>query len=154
MSRLYWSNLPDAKRPRGGTSTLWSSLTTEDLPIPEYPETSTNSGLPLSTTRSKEASKISISCCSPVQFLGNQEPVWRVVFAQREFVDVALSFPFSKATPKITFSAGCCLVAFLSSLRQQLHDDAQRQGPQHSLTALRTVALQCGSEPTPSDRKR
>jgi peptide chain release factor 3 len=35
MSRLYWSNLPDAKRPRGGTSTLCSSLTTEDLPITE-----------------------------------------------------------------------------------------------------------------------
>jgi len=33
MSRLYWSNLPDAKRPRGGTSGLWSSLTTADLPI-------------------------------------------------------------------------------------------------------------------------
>src|SRR5260370_21280047 len=61
MSRLYWSNLPDAKRPRGGTSTLWSSLTTEDLPMPEYPETSTSSGVPLATTRSKEASKVSIS---------------------------------------------------------------------------------------------
>ena len=35
MSRLYWSYLPDAKRPRGGTSSGWSSLTTEDLPTPE-----------------------------------------------------------------------------------------------------------------------
>ena len=35
ISRLYWSNLPEANRPRGGTSTLCSSFTTEDLPIPE-----------------------------------------------------------------------------------------------------------------------
>src|ERR1700676_616957 len=70
MSRLYWSNLPDAKRPRGGTSTLWTSLTTEDLPIPEYPETSTNSGTPLATTRSKEASKVSISRLLPYSFSG------------------------------------------------------------------------------------
>src|SRR6266851_4442853 len=50
MSRLYWSNLPDANRPRGGTSALCSSFTTEDLPIPEYPETSTSSAAPLLTT--------------------------------------------------------------------------------------------------------
>ena len=35
ISRLYWSNLPAAKSPRGGTSALCSSLTTEDLPTPE-----------------------------------------------------------------------------------------------------------------------
>src|SRR5215468_5965781 len=70
MSRLYWSNLPDAKRPRGGTSDLCSSLTTEDLPIPEYPETSTNSGLPLATTRSKQVSRVSISHARPYNFSG------------------------------------------------------------------------------------
>src|SRR2546427_5990171 len=57
MSRLYWSNLPEAKRPRGGTSTLCSSLTTDDLPMPEYPETSTSSGFPLVTIRLKAASR-------------------------------------------------------------------------------------------------
>ncbi|MNL65013.1 hypothetical protein D3C87_1892920 [compost metagenome] len=35
ISRLYWSNLPEANNPRGGTSTRCSSLTTEDLPMPE-----------------------------------------------------------------------------------------------------------------------
>jgi hypothetical protein len=35
LKRLYWSNLPDAKRPRGGTSALCSSWTTADLPMPE-----------------------------------------------------------------------------------------------------------------------
>src|SRR5260370_29619849 len=44
MSRLYWSNLPDANRPRGGTSALCSSFTTEDLPMPEYPDTSITIG--------------------------------------------------------------------------------------------------------------
>jgi len=52
MSRLYWSNLPEANRPRGGTSTLCSSFTTEDLPMPEYPDTSTSSAMPWATTRS------------------------------------------------------------------------------------------------------
>ncbi len=35
MSRLYWSNLPEAKMPRGSVNTPWSSLTTDDLPTPE-----------------------------------------------------------------------------------------------------------------------
>src|SRR5438477_14367 len=65
MSRLYWSNLPDAKSPRGGTSTLWSSLTTEDLPMPEYPETSTSSAAPSLTMRWKHASNASISRALP-----------------------------------------------------------------------------------------
>jgi AraC family transcriptional regulator len=43
MSRLYWSNLPAAKSPRGATRTLFSSLTIDDLPMPEYQETSANS---------------------------------------------------------------------------------------------------------------
>ena len=70
MSRLYWSNLPEANSPRDGTSTLCSSLTTEDLPMPEYPETSTNSGAPLLTMRSKQASKVSISRALPYSFSG------------------------------------------------------------------------------------
>src|SRR6478736_1761183 len=61
MSRLYWSNLPDANSPRGGTSALCSSFTTEDLPMPEYPDTSTSSGVPFATTRSKQAIRVSIS---------------------------------------------------------------------------------------------
>ena len=44
---LVLVELARCKEPRGGTSTLCSSLTTEDLPIPEYPETSTSSGVPL-----------------------------------------------------------------------------------------------------------
>ena len=35
----------------------------------------------------------------PVQFLGNQQPVWHIVFARREFVDVAFGFPFKKTAP-------------------------------------------------------
>src|SRR5215469_15574733 len=53
-----------------------------------------------------EGSKQSIDLArSPVQFLRDQEPVWGVVFAQREFVDAALGLPFNKAAPKITLSA-------------------------------------------------
>ena len=87
MSRLYWSNLPDAKRPRGKTSILWSSLTTEDLPIPEYPETSTNCGAPPVTTRLKEGKQGIDLSRSSVQFLGNQQLVGNVVLPQRESLD-------------------------------------------------------------------
>ncbi len=55
------------------------------LPIPEYPETSTNSGLPPATMRSKEARK-SRSHALVRKFLGNQQPVGSVVFAKREFI--------------------------------------------------------------------
>src|ERR1700730_6909120 len=64
----------------------------------------------------------------PVQFLGNQDPIWRVMFAQRELVNAALSFPLSEAAPKITLSTGCGLVAFLSCLGQQLHNDCREGG--------------------------
>src|SRR5216683_8403378 len=65
---------------------------------------------------------------SPVQFLWNQQPVWRVMSAQREFVDAMLRFPFSKTAPKITLDAGRCLIALLSRLGEQLHDDCRNRG--------------------------
>ena len=83
--------------------------------MPEYPETSTNSGLAAGDDAVESSEEGLNFGCSPVQFLWNQQPVWRVVFAKREFVDAALSFPFSKAAPKIALSANRCLVAFLSS---------------------------------------
>ena len=91
--------------------------------MPEYPETSTNSGLPVLTTRSKEASKVSISRCSPVQFLGDQQPVRRVVLAEREVVDAAVRFPFGQTASKIALDAAGGLVTLLGSLGEQLHDD-------------------------------
>src|SRR5262249_54027216 len=37
----------------------------------------------------------------PVQLLGDQQPVWRVALAEREFVDAVPRFPFGKAAPQI-----------------------------------------------------
>src|ERR1700730_6650443 len=65
---------------------------------------------------------------SPVQFLWNQQPVWRVMFAKQEFVDAMLRFPFSKTAPKITLEASRCLIALLSRLGEQLHDDCRNRG--------------------------
>ncbi len=62
---------------------------------------------------------------SPVQFFGNQQPVWRVLFAKLELVDPILRFPFSKAATKISLDASRCLIAVLSSLGEQLHDDCR-----------------------------
>src|SRR5262249_50958114 len=63
--------------------------------------------------------------CPPVQLLGYQQPVRRVVSAESEFLDATLGFPFSKTTPKITLSTGRCLVSLLSSLGKQFHDDSR-----------------------------
>src|ERR1700730_9271239 len=63
----------------------------------------------------------------PIQFLWNQQPVWRVMLAQREFVDAMLRFPFSKTAPKIPLDAGRCLIALLGRLGEQLHDDCRNR---------------------------
>ena len=101
MSRLYWSNLPDANRPRGGTSGLWSSFTTADLPMPEYPDTSTSSGRPPATTRSNAVSRVSTSRSRPYSFSGIIEAIRSVMSAGREIVDGSLRFPLRQAAPQI-----------------------------------------------------
>ena len=108
--------------------------------MPEYPETSTSSGLPPATTRSKAASKASDFGFSPVQFLGNQQPVWRVLFAKRKLVDPTLRFPFGKTAPKIARSAGRCLISLLSRLGEQLHDDCRNRAAEHSSTSRMAVS--------------
>src|SRR5882762_42359 len=47
------------------------------------------------------------------------------MFAQQEFADAALALPFSQAAAKIALQADCGLIAFLSSLGEQLHNDAR-----------------------------
>ena len=93
MSRLYWSNLPDAKRPRGGTSGLWSSLTTDGLADTGVAgnEHQLRSAAGYDAVEGRRAG-FDLGC-SPVQLLGNQQPVRRVVLAEREFVDAALRLP-------------------------------------------------------------
>ena len=51
------------------------------------------------------------------------QPVWRVVFAERKFVDATSRFPFSEAAPKIALHACRRLVTLLGGLGEQLHDD-------------------------------
>ena len=69
----------------------------------------------------------------PVEFLGNQEPVGRVVFAEREVIDPPLRLPFGQASPKVALEAGCGLIAVLGRLGEQLHDD-RRDGAGTSST--------------------
>ena len=98
---MYWSNLPEAKRPRGGTSGLWSSLTTRGFADPGV-SGNQHQFRPAAGYNAVEGAEQSVDLeCSPVQFLGNQQPVRRVVFSGRKFVDATLRFPFSQATPKI-----------------------------------------------------
>jgi hypothetical protein len=60
---------------------------------------------------------------SPVEFLGNQEPVGRVVFAEWEVINPALRLPFGQAAPKVALEAGCGLITVFSRLGEQLHND-------------------------------
>ena len=53
---------------------------------------------------------------SSVQFLRNQQPVRRVVFAEREVVDAPLSLPCRKTPPEVALQAGRGLVAVLGRL--------------------------------------
>src|SRR6202034_146505 len=64
---------------------------------------------------------------SPVQFLWNQQPVWHVLLAKREFDNAMLRFPFSKTTPKITLDSNRGLIALLGRLGEQLHDDCRNR---------------------------
>src|SRR5215475_11299196 len=123
MSRLYWSNLPEAKRPRGGTSTLCSSSTTEDLPMPEYPETSTNSGTPVLMMRIEAGKQRRDLTISSVQLFGDQQLVRRVLQAEREDIDAAARFPFRQAASQIALDTAGGLVTILGCLGEQFHDD-------------------------------
>src|SRR6266576_5166050 len=80
--------------------------------------------------------------CSPVQFFGNQQPVWYVVLAKREFGDAPLRFPYTKTAAKITLHAGRRLVAFLGSFGDQFHHDRRKTARQvlHSLVRRHRMA--------------
>jgi len=65
------------------------------------------------------------------------------VFAKGEFVDAALSFPFSKTTPNITLNAGRCLVALLSSLGEEFHDDCRDRARDIRQSFARRHRLSC-----------
>jgi hypothetical protein len=57
--------LPEANRPRRLTIGFSISWTRDDLPMPEYPETSTSSGAPVAATRSKAPSSAATSASRP-----------------------------------------------------------------------------------------
>src|SRR5262249_44792693 len=59
---------------------------------------------------------------SPVQLLGDQQPVGCVVFAKRKWIDSPMQLPFRKTAPKITLDACGRLITLLGGLREQLHD--------------------------------
>ena len=89
--------------------------------------------MPLRTTRSNEASKVSISRSLPYSCSGIRSRSGCIVFAEREVFDPALRFPFGKAVLEVTLEAGCGLVALFGRLGEQLHDD-RRDGARHPLT--------------------
>ena len=63
--------------------------------------------------------------CSPVQCLGNQEPVWRVVRTQGERIDPPPQLPCSQALAEVGLDTRRGLIAFLSGLGEEFHDDGR-----------------------------
>ena len=120
MSRLYWSNFPEAKRPRGGTRTLCSSFTREDLPTPEYPETSTSSGTRFDDAIEGCEQRLDLAV-PPVSFSGirNRSDVSSSPSGKSSMRPL----PFGEAAPQVAFHAGRGLVALFGGLGEQLHDD-------------------------------
>src|ERR1700744_1463529 len=51
---------------------------------------------------------------STIQLFGNHQPVWNVLPAKRELVDMMPRFPLVETSPKITLQAHCGLVSLLS----------------------------------------
>ena len=64
----------------------------------------------------------------PVELLGDQQPVGRVLLAQGEVVDVTPDFPCGQAASQIALDAARGLVPLLGRLGQQLHDDGRDRG--------------------------
>ena len=67
---------------------------------------------------------------SAVQLLRDEQPVGRVVLAQREVVDAALTLPIVEAVLEVALDTRRSLVALLGCLGQQPHDnlgDSDRQ---------------------------
>ena len=47
------------------------------------------------------------------------------MLAERKWFDASVTFPFSKAAPKVMFNTGGGLVTLLGRLGEQLHDDRE-----------------------------
>ena len=62
--------------------------------MPEYPETSTNSGLAAGNNAVESGEQGVDLAVSPVQLLGNHQAIRSVVSARREIVDTPLGVPF------------------------------------------------------------
>ena len=89
---------------------------------------------------------------SPVQFLGDQQPVWAVVFAKREIRRCARATSHSARQRRRSLSTPArSLVAFLGGLREQFHHDRRDAGRHiHSLAReAASAAGRCGNVPTP-----
>src|SRR6266436_4716806 len=61
---------------------------------------------------------------SAVKLLRNEQPVRRILYAERELVDPPERLPCCQAPAKISLDAGGSLVAVLGGLRKQLHHDS------------------------------
>ena len=100
MSRLYWSNLPEANSPRGGTSALCSSWTSDGLADPGIAGHQHQLRRAAADDAVEGGEQGVDLALAPVQLLGDQEPVRGVVLAERESADAALGLPVGQAAPR------------------------------------------------------
>src|SRR6516162_7121281 len=128
MSRLYWIELAGGKQAPGRNQHLMELIYDGGLANTRI-SADEHQLRPAADHDTVEGREQCIDLPrSPVQFLGNQQSVRRVMFAKRKLVDTALSLPLTKAAPKITLRTRRCLVAVLSRFGQQLLDDGGDSG--------------------------
>jgi hypothetical protein len=108
--------------------TFCSSFTTEDLPTPEWPDTSTSSDVPLEATRKNASRNASLSLSWPYSLSG-QEPIWHVVRAESEWVDSAQRHDFPETPPEVGLDAGCRLSFRSLALAPKTGSDAESREP-------------------------
>src|SRR5690348_2476201 len=60
---------------------------------------------------------------TPVKFLRNEQPVWRVALAQREVIDASVDLELRETPPQVSLQASRGLIALVCCFREQLHDD-------------------------------
>ena len=79
--------LSRSEDPFDGLTAFCSSFTTDDLPIPEYPETNTSSESAIGGDMLECREQRLDALLAPVQLLGNSQDIWDVVRSQGKGLD-------------------------------------------------------------------
>ena len=105
MSRLYWSNLPEANSPARRDKRLVQFVDDRgfaDAGIARDQNQLRRAARDHAIEGAKQGLDLALS---PVQLLRDQQLIGRVVFAERKGLDAPVTLPFGKTAPQIVLDA-------------------------------------------------